>query len=427
VSNQDILHALWIQAKRPSNSVKIGDIRTFALENKEAFNSRSKTGITPSGIDYAILKFILEYTTPVNWSDGLWIQFNEAKDPYSGNYRISQDYPTHLVNILSSKPIKKVNNHKISNTRYNPKSAPKNPKSLLSNSIIIQPPQVIRAYEFYSGYIRLKISVKNPTPLTINNVILEPDIDRAILYLERHEPEEYLLENEKIILGTINPNNDRTVSLYLEPTICAKEGTDVHCHVRYKDAQGKPGSLDMEPLRIQVICPIFETKEPVNIGLLKQLIESLPSRDTKIFSVPRNLDAPTQLKIFQSVIQHHDIRHISTLRRANNFESWYYGKTKVTQKDMVIKLGIAKDMDMVEITAFSYDPKDLTGLLAEINRHVTDEVSKRGNVQIQKIINVTIKDSVLTRTNLLNNCNMDGKCSGDVTIADSVVTGSNIG
>ena len=294
-----------------------------------------------------------------------------------------------------------------------------------TKTISSQDPQIIRAYEFYSGYIRLKISVKNPTPLTIHDVLLEPDFDRAILFFERHEPEEYLLENEKIILGTINPNNDRTVSLYLEPTICAKEGTDVQCHVRYKDAQGKPGSLDMEPLRIQVVCPIFETKEPVNIGSLKQLIESLPSRDSKIFSVPRNLDAPTQLKLFQSVIQLHDIRHISTLRRANNFESWYYGKTKVTQKDMVIKLGIAKDMDMVEITAFSHDPKDLTGLLAEINRHVTEEVSKRGNVQ--KIFNISIKDSVLTRTNLLNNCDMDGKCSGDVTIADSVVTGSNIG
>ena len=290
---------------------------------------------------------------------------------------------------------------------------------------LIQKPQVIRAYEFYAGYIRLKISVKNLTTLTINDVIIEPDVDRAILYLDRYEPEEYPSENERIILGTINPNNDRTVSFYLEPTICAKEGTDVQCHIRYKDAQGKPGSFDMEPLRIQVICPIFETREPVNIGLLKQLIETLPSRDTKIFSVPRNIDAPNQLKIFQSVIQCHDIQHISTLRRANNFESWYYGRTKITQKDMVIKLGIVKDMDMVEITAYSYDPKDLTGLLAEISRHITEEVSKRGNVQ--KIFNVTIKDSVLTRTNLLNNCDTDGKCSGDVTIADSVVTSSNIG
>ncbi|MEI6842730.1 MAG: hypothetical protein WCK53_15790, partial [Methanomicrobiales archaeon] len=241
--------------------------------------------------------------------------------------------------------------------------------------------QISRAYEFYAGYIRVKIAIKNSTPFTIHDVILEPDIDKAILYLERHEPEQYPSENEKIILGTINPHNDRTVSLYLEPIICAKEGTDVHCHVRYKDAQGQPGSVDMEPLRIQVVCPIFETKEPVNIGSVKLLIESLPSRETKVFSVPGNIESHTLLIIFQSVIQLHDIRHIRTLRRANNFESWYYGRTKVSQRDMVIKLGVAKDMDMVEITAFSHDPKDLTGLLAEISRHVTEEFSKRGNVQ----------------------------------------------
>ena len=91
---------------------------------------------------------------------------------------------------------------------------------------------------------------------------------------------------------------------------------------------------------------------------------------------------------------------------------------------MVIKLGVVKDMDMVEITAFSYDPKDLTGLLAEISRHVTEEVSKRGNVQ--KIFNVSIKDSVVQRTNLMNFCDAEGKCSGDVMIEDSVVMRSNI-
>jgi hypothetical protein len=82
-------------------------------------------------------------------------------------------------------------------------------------------------------------------------------------------------------------------------------------------------------------------------------------------------------------------------------------------------------MDMVEITAFSHDPKDLTGLLAEISRHVTEEFSKRGNVH--KIFNISIKDSVVQRTNLLSSCDADGKCNGDVTIQDSVVTGSNIG
>ena len=242
--------------------------------------------------------------------------------------------------------------------------------------------------------------------------------------MERHEPEEYPFENGKILLGNIYPDNDRTISLYLEPLICAKEGTYVYCHVRYKDAKGKPGSLDIEPLKIQVICPILETPEFLNIGSLKQLIETLPSRDSKIFSVPRNLDAQTQLKLCESVIQFHDIRHISTLRRSNNFESWYYGRTKITQKDIVIKLGVVKDMDMVEVTAYSFDPKDLTGLLAEISRHVIHEVSKRGS--IQKIFNLTIKDSVVQRSNLMNFCDAEGKCSGDVTIEDSVVMRSNI-
>jgi tetratricopeptide (TPR) repeat protein/CBS domain-containing protein len=295
-------------------------------------------------------------------------------------------------------------------------------KKMLTPSV---PVAVVREYEFYAGHIRLKISVKNLTPLTIHDVKLYPDLDHAILYLERHEPEEYLLENDRLDLGSINPNNNRTVNLYLEPIICAKEGTDVYCHVRFKDAKGKPGSLDMEPLTIKVVCPIFETKGPVNIGMLKQLIESLPSRETKIFSISKDLDSLTQLKLFQSVIQLHDIRLVSTLRRLNNFESWYYGKTKVTQNDVVIKLGILKDRDMVEITVHSYDPKDLTGLLAEISRHVTEELSLRGNVK--KIFNVKIEGSVIQRSNLMSFCDSEGKCSGDVTIEDSVVMHSNIG
>lgn len=65
--------------------------------------------------------------------------------------------------------------------------------------------------------------------------------------------------------------------------------------------------------------------------------------------------------------------------------------TKVTQKDMVIKLGIAKDIDMVEITAFSYDPKDLTGLLAEISWHVPRKyqrvaMSKRFSISRSRIL-----------------------------------------
>ena len=43
MSNQDILHALWMQIKKPCTSVKIGEIRAVALQNKKNFNSRSNT------------------------------------------------------------------------------------------------------------------------------------------------------------------------------------------------------------------------------------------------------------------------------------------------------------------------------------------------------------------------------------------------
>jgi tetratricopeptide (TPR) repeat protein len=288
---------------------------------------------------------------------------------------------------------------------------------------LIRQPKVIRAFEYYAGSIRVKVSVKNPSLFTIHDVFLDIETDEKILLLEHHEPE-YQLRKGKIELGNINPQNDRTVSLYLEPLICAKEGTDINCHVIYKDAEGKPGSIEMQPLRIQAVCPIFETKEPINVGMLKGLIEELPKTDTKILLVPRSINGNTIVTLCRGSLQSHDIQHISTLIRESVTELWYYGRTKVTLKDIVIKLGIVKDRDCVEITAWSNDSKDLTGLLAELSRNITEDLSKWGNVQ--KIFNVTIKDSIVQRTNLMSFCDAEGKCSGDVTIADSVVMGSNI-
>ena len=142
----------------------------------------------------------------------------------------------------------------------------------------------------------MKISVNNISPYTIHDVFLYLDIDEKILYLERHEPE-YPLRKGKIDLGNINPQNDRTVSLYLEPLICAKGGTDINCHVMYKDAQGKPGFIDMQPLKIQVVCPIFETKDPINVGMLKALIEELPKTDTKSLSIPHSIDGKKMIAL----------------------------------------------------------------------------------------------------------------------------------
>lgn len=100
MANQDIIHRLWLKNKMPLNDVLLEDIGKFAEEHKHKLNSKSFKGITTSGLDYAILKFILDYCTSINWDK---VQIQWAKDPYKGNYRVWRKYPTHKVNIMSAK------------------------------------------------------------------------------------------------------------------------------------------------------------------------------------------------------------------------------------------------------------------------------------------------------------------------------------
>lgn len=101
IHNQDIIHKLWLNKKMPVNDVLLEDIGTFAEEYKLQLNSRPPSkGISDSGFDYAVLKFILEYCTSVNWEKK---QFLWAKDNYKGDYRIWRKYPTYKVNIMREK------------------------------------------------------------------------------------------------------------------------------------------------------------------------------------------------------------------------------------------------------------------------------------------------------------------------------------
>ncbi len=123
----------------------------------------------------------------------------------------------------------------------------------------------------------------------------------------------------------------------------------------------------------------------------------------------------------------HDVRHIKTFKTTDEktYEAWYYGKTKVTKKDLVIKCCLRRDTESIEVFAAGNDPADITGLLAEIGRNLAKEFERLGKVQ--PVFNITIKDSIIQRSNLLSFCDMDETCGGDVVIEDSVVQRANIG
>ncbi|MDD5473092.1 MAG: SUMF1/EgtB/PvdO family nonheme iron enzyme [Candidatus Methanoperedens sp.] len=287
-------------------------------------------------------------------------------------------------------------------------------------------PIVLRESEFFGGCIRVKISVKNKSGLAILDAALELESDEKILHFDRCEPE-YPEKKGKIQLGNINPNTDRTIAFYLDPLICAKEGTDVNCRVSFKDAFGRPDSVQMEPLKIKVVCPIFRTEQDVNIGRLKELVSGLQFHDSKVYTIPKKVEISGLLGTCRDVIQLHDVRHIKTFKTTDEktYEAWYYGKTKVTKKDLVIKCSVQKDTESIEVFAAGNDPSDITGLLAEIGRNLTKEFEKLGKVQ--PVFNIHIKDSIIQRSNLLSFCNLDGTCGGDVVIEDSVVQRSSIG
>ncbi len=290
---------------------------------------------------------------------------------------------------------------------------------------VVSKPLVLREYEFFGGCIRVKISVKNTSNLAILDAAIELESDERILHFDRCEPE-YPEKKGKILLGNIHPNTDRTIAFYLDPLICAKEGTDINCRVSYKDASGRPESVQMETLKIKVICPIFRTEHDVNIGRLKELVSELQFHDSKVYTIPKRVETSELLRICQGVIQLHDVHHIKTFKTTDEktYEEWFYGKTKVTKKDLVIKSCISRDIESIEVFVAGNDPSDITGLLAEIGRNLTREFEKLGN--IQPVFNIHIKDSIIQRSNLLSFCDMDGTCGGNVVIEDSVVQRSNI-
>lgn len=83
----------------PKKGVTLREIGEFA--NRKKGHLKSKTGqITASGLNYGILKFILEYCSPCDWRQGLWEEFEKAKNPIKGNYAIWRSYLNLRVDIV---------------------------------------------------------------------------------------------------------------------------------------------------------------------------------------------------------------------------------------------------------------------------------------------------------------------------------------
>jgi hypothetical protein len=208
-------------------------------------------------------------------------------------------------------------------------------------------------------------------------------------------------------MGNIHGNNSRSFMVYFDPMLCSKS-SEIKCRVFYKDAQGKLLNTEMKPKRIEVAFPILKTDSDINIGILRELVASLPFRDSKVYRINSYLDAETLMNICHEMVQRHDIKHIRTLKTKDgkNYETWYRGKAKVNSHDIVLNITISKDTDSIELFGALQTTESLVSMLTEFGHELSTELktNTRGKSDLNQIVNVTIKDSIQRTESMTNFC-----------------------
>ncbi|MGQ9582626.1 MAG: FG-GAP-like repeat-containing protein [Thermoplasmatota archaeon] len=233
---------------------------------------------------------------------------------------------------------------------------------------------VLGELEFFQGYVRLKVAVKNNSPSFIMDSAFKIIYNDKALKLERVEPD-YPLSGREVLLGNIGIKEKKTIAFYLDPQICMESYIDGT--LTFKDAQGGLHHADMKRKLASVVCPIMHTDENVNTAMLKRMLESeLDQKDSKLFSLPPGLGPEKAFEVCKRAVQGHDIRLVREFEeRAPTYigEAWYFGKVKGRPEKLVVKAAVRADEGVAEFYVASNSRLVVTGLLAELKSDLNRE------------------------------------------------------
>ena len=236
--------------------------------------------------------------------------------------------------------------------------------------------QVLSGLEFYQGFLRLKVGVLNSTLSVVTNATLDLDFDRDVLALDRVEPATYRTEGAKVHLGVIHTGERKTVAYYFDPLICTSSAIDGTC--RFRDAQGEARVSQMKRRVAEVVCPLFFTQEVANTAMLKRLVEAeLQQFDVKAYELGADAPEGAARALFAEMkraVLAHDVRLVREHAEegAQALDAWFYGKTKVTEDEFVIRAAVFPARGRAEFYAASSSMSKVTGLLAELNRQLNE-------------------------------------------------------
>jgi hypothetical protein len=259
--------------------------------------------------------------------------------------------------------------------------------------------KMLSEVEFFQGFVRLKVAVRNDTKTVITNAATDIVYDSNVLRIDRIQPA-YPMVGTKVTIGTIGPREKKTVAYYLDPLICQE--SDVDGTTSYKDAEGAFHTVTMKRRRADIVCPIFFTEENANTAMLKRLInEELGESDSKLFTIPNKLPPADAFALGKVVIRGHDVRFVREFVEADEglpyrAEAWFYGVTKVKKDKMVIRTSVWEDRNTIEFSVASGRIEAITGLLAELGQNLNETLTEKylGRLSATLVVDPEQQDEV---------------------------------
>jgi hypothetical protein len=225
--------------------------------------------------------------------------------------------------------------------------------------------------EFFGGYVRLKVAVSNDLSTPISDVELAITYDQMTMRLSHIQPD-YPMRGSTAYLTAIEPNEKRTVAFYLDPLICQESHVDAT--VKFKNPYGTAGEAVMKRRPVDIVCPIFYTPENINVAMLKRLLGEIQYKDNRIYAIPEWTDLMQVYELARQTVAMHDIQLVRSFKdqTQGNFlgEAWYYGKTKETHEEILLKASVREQPRSLEVQVASSNISSLTGLLAEVSNNM---------------------------------------------------------
>jgi hypothetical protein len=285
-------------------------------------------------------------------------------------------------------------------------------------SPVIRPKAVVALsseLEFYQGFVRVKVAVKNSMPTVVRNSALRMIFNETVLRLDRIEPE-YPVDGHEIVLGDIEPLEKRTVALLLDPQICTEtylEGLFV-----FKDAQGQLDAVKMPRKLVSVVCPILFTEHNINVAMLKRMVmDELDKKDAKVFSLPSQISPEDAFQIGKAAVEHHDMKLVREFVNREPFlaEAWYFGvvKGRADKEGLVTRVRVLGDKKVLEFHVACRSTLMLTGMLAELKSDLNRELDERKREAMRQVTSAEEVSAVSQIRSLLDKMSESERSAGE--------------